>query len=444
MIKKFQSSILKIFFYIIFKIIAINIFCIININNNYNINISFSSAASHNNNNNNNILYSSNNIKMSNNNNDNNNIEYTNEEIIQHLVKNIRLPRTSEMKSDPANSPSSSFIGEIYQPTLISTKQDVQNKIIWEQWTLRSEPSEHGLIPILIAKPMVKQEKKNILKYPCVIVSHGTGGNRNQMEFYLKSLVKNNFIGVSFDSRYHGDRAKHRIKDYHEALVRSYKTNGKFEKPFIYDTIHDVQHILTFLLEKRNDVSPDIGMTGISLGGMNTWFASAIDSRIKCAVPFIGVQNFKYAVEHNLYQSRVDTLLPVFEYAKEQLGKEKISADVVDHVWNIINPGITNILDASNTLKLIAPRPLFIMNGEIDLRTPKKGVDIAYEICKKEYMKTYKNEKAVGKYLKYYVNPNGGHTVNKVMWEKAIEFFIYHLINNKYSGNTFSSQASDL
>ena len=164
MIKKFQSSILKIFFYIIFKIIAINIFCIININNNYNINISFSSAASHNNNNNNNnILYSSNNIKMSNNNNDNNNIEYTNEEIIQHLVKNIRLPRTSEMKSDPANSPSSSVIGEIYQPTLISTKQDVQNKIIWEQWTLRSEPSVHGLIPILIAKPMVKQEKKNIL-----------------------------------------------------------------------------------------------------------------------------------------------------------------------------------------------------------------------------------------------------------------------------------------
>ena len=57
-------------------------------------------------------------------------IEYTNEEIIQHLVKNIRLPRTSEMKSDPANSPSSSVIGEIYQPTLISTKQDVQNKII--------------------------------------------------------------------------------------------------------------------------------------------------------------------------------------------------------------------------------------------------------------------------------------------------------------------------
>ena len=50
----------------------------------------------------------------------------------------------------------------------------------------------------------------------------------------------------------------------------------------------------------------------------------------------------------------------------------------------------------------------------------------------------------MGKYLKYYVNPNGGHTVNKVMWEKAIEFFIYHLINNKYSGNTFLSQASDL
>ena len=87
-------------------------------------------------------------------------------------------------------------------------------------------------------------------------------------------------------------------------------------------------------------------------------------------------------------------------------------------------------MDAENTLRLIAPRPLFIMNGEADLRTPKIGVDQAFETCKKEYGKHYGRDK-MNEFLKYYVNPKGEHTVDRVMWQKAISFFKMHLIQDR-------------
>jgi dienelactone hydrolase len=44
-------------------------------------------------------------------------------------------------------------------------------------------------------------------------------------------------------------------------------------------------------LTTRPDIDPaHIGMMGISLGGMNTWFAAAADPRIAVAVALIGVQ----------------------------------------------------------------------------------------------------------------------------------------------------------
>ena len=240
--------------------------------------------------------------------------EYTREEVLGHLRRAIRLPR----ESGNTTATTGPAIGHIFEPTLVSKKYDASKNILWEQWTLRSEPSKQGLIPMLVARPPDDKHSSTQKAYPCVIVSHGTGGNKNQMEPYLVSLVAHGFIGLAFDSRYHGDRAKHPINDYYAALVRSYDQKGLVERPFIYDTIHDVQHILTFL-DSRKDIL-NVGMTGISLGGMHTWFASAVDDRIAAAVPFIGVQNFRYAMENDLYHSRVESLMPVFEHGRKQLG----------------------------------------------------------------------------------------------------------------------------
>lgn len=49
--------------------------------------------------------------------------------------------------------------------------------------------------------------------------------------------------------------------------------------------------ILLDYLETRSDVDASrIGMTGLSLGGMHTWLAAALDDRVAVAAPMIGVQ----------------------------------------------------------------------------------------------------------------------------------------------------------
>lgn len=47
---------------------------------------------------------------------------------------------------------------------------------------------------------------------------------------------------------------------------------------------------------------------GVSLGGMHTWLAAALDERITVCAPMIGVQGFGWAVQHAQWQGRVDSI----------------------------------------------------------------------------------------------------------------------------------------
>ena len=77
------------------------------------------------------------------------------------------------------------------------------------------------------------------------------------------------------------------------------------------------------------------------------------------------------------------TLQPVFDKAASDIhaaaggaGKGEITSAVVATVWNKINPGIMRELDSPSSLGCIAPRPLLVINGELDPRCPKDGVQV--------------------------------------------------------------------
>lgn len=62
------------------------------------------------------------------------------------------------------------------------------------------------------------------------------------------------------------------------------------ERPFLLDNVWDLGVLLDYL-ETRPDVdAARIGITGVSLGGMHSWLAAALDARIAVAAPMIGVQ----------------------------------------------------------------------------------------------------------------------------------------------------------
>ena len=65
---------------------------------------------------------------------------------------------------------------------------------------------------------------------------------------------------------------------------------GSGEHPFLLDNLWDLRILIDYLASRPDVDAARIGCTGVSLGGMHTWLLAALDARIACAAPLIGVQ----------------------------------------------------------------------------------------------------------------------------------------------------------
>src|ERR1043165_657406 len=144
-------------------------------------------------------------------------------------------------------------------------------------------------------------------RLPVVIVMHGTGGTKEGVLPWLEKLAGRGFVAVAIDARYHGARTKagKGTDDYNAAITQAWRDQR--EHPFYYDTVWDAMRLVDYLAT-RDDVDPQrIGLTGISKGGIETYFTSAVDTRIAVSVPCTGVQSFRWALDHNDWQGRIAT-----------------------------------------------------------------------------------------------------------------------------------------
>lgn len=364
------------------------------------------------------------------------------------------------------------FMGE-KAPPAGKNDDDAAKGISWERWELQTEPGDRGRVPMLLAKPTGQAE----VKKPAVMVLHGTGGHKEQVATHLRRYASLGYVACSFDSRYSGERtpeedAPQRVKVYNEALIRCWHENFKGdekeapkegdEHPFIFDAVWDMTKVIDLLVSRQDVDAKRIGATGISLGGMQTWFGAVADPRITAAAPSIGVQGFKYALQKGaswkpddgeqltkdvvpvpkqkgvqinddsgapLFKSRIDSIRPVFQAAMEEMKgvKGPITGDVVETVWRRICPGLLEELDSPSSLRCIAPRPLLIMNGERDWRCPIQGVRQAFECAEAEYKKLG----APPGTAQLYVADGVGHEVTKPMWDAIDAFFEKHLCPQK-------------
>ena len=140
-------------------------------------------------------------------------------------------------------------------------------------------------MPVVVYSPRVSEAS-----CPAVIVIHATGGSKASVEPILKRLARMGFVAAAFDCRYHGGRSDASLPrgGYEEGIIRAYE--GADEKPFLLDNVWDAQHLIDYLGARKDVDESRIGMTGISLGGMITWFSAALDERVAAAAPLIGVQ----------------------------------------------------------------------------------------------------------------------------------------------------------
>ncbi len=265
---------------------------------------------------------------------------------------------------------------------------------------------------------LVKQTKSSGRR-PVVVALHGTGGNKEGQLALLKELAGLGFIGVAIDGRYHGERTKagKGSAEYSESILRAYRTGR--EHPFLYDTVWDVLRLIDYL-ETREDVDAKrIGLIGFSKGGMETYLAAAVDPRVAVAVPCIGVQSFRWALENNSWQSRVETFQAAVNGASKDAGIAEINADFVRKFYDRVVPGIHKEFDGPGMLPLVAPRPLLVINGDSDPRTPMPGV----MDCATRARQAYANARAEDKF-QLLIQEKTGHAVTPAARQAAIAWFV--------------------
>jgi dienelactone hydrolase len=239
---------------------------------------------------------------------------------------------------------------------------------------------------------------------PVVIVLHGTGAKKEEQLPLLRTLAGRGFVAVAIDARYHGERARtaSAIDEYTSALMEAYRT-GK-GRPYMYDTVWDTMRLIDYL-ERRTDVDPGrIGLMGLSKGGTETYLTAAVDPRVAAAVPIIGVQGFRWALDHDAWQSRAETFQTVVDAAAPGAGQDRVDASTARRFYARVAPGIDGQFDGPAMLPLIAPRPLLVINGDSDARTPLPGV----LECVAAAQGAYKEAGAEDKFG-LYLQPGAGH-----------------------------------
>jgi dienelactone hydrolase len=277
-------------------------------------------------------------------------------------------------------------------------------------------------VPLLLIRPEAT-EQENGRRRPAVIVLHGTGGSKDGMRAWLVELARRGIIGVAIDARYHGGRSggAEKAAAYNEAITRAWraKPGEPQEHPFYYDTCWDLWRTVDYLVSRR-DVDPDrIGMLGTSMGGIETWLAAAVDARVAVAVPAIGVQSFRWSLEHEKWQGRARTIAATHQAAAADLGESEVNAKVCQALWSKVIPGILGPFDCPSMLRLFAGRPLLILNGELDPNCPLGGAEVAFAAARDAF-----RDAGVSDRLEINVAKGVGHTVTPEQRRAALDWFV--------------------
>lgn len=230
-------------------------------------------------------------------------------------------------------------------------------------------------------------------------------------------------MGVAIDARFHGERVPggaHHSEEYNAAVTRAWENKNKATQthPFFYDTTYDLWRLVDYL-QTRPDVQANrIGMGGISMGGIETWMAAAVDKRIKVIVLDIAAQSFKWSLENDRWQGRARTIENAHLQAAKDLGDTALNKRNVKAVWDKLIPGITGEFDCPSMIRLLAPRPLLVLSTEKDQNCPLPGAKIAFESAKAAYGSKNASDK-----LQMDIAPNLPHTTTPEHLRMTLDWF---------------------
>jgi fermentation-respiration switch protein FrsA (DUF1100 family) len=90
------------------------------------------------------------------------------------------------------------------------------------------------------------------------------------------------------------------------------------------------------------------------------------------------------------------------------LGEKEVNARVCRELWGKVIPGILDEYDCPSMIRLFAPRPLLILNGDQDPNCPLEGAKIAFSAAEAAY-----RADDAADHLKIMVAKDTGHQVTE-------------------------------
>src|SRR6185436_13942171 len=132
---------------------------------------------------------------------------------------------------------------------------------------------------------------------------------------------------------------------YQAAIAQAWRDQGgQKSHPFFFDTVWDEMRLIDVLSE-RDDVDPArIGLYGVSKGGIETYLTAAVDPRVAVAVPCIGVQSFRWAIDNDSWQSRAGTFQIALNSAAKDAGAQ-VDAAFLRKFYDRVAPGVYSDFD---------------------------------------------------------------------------------------------------
>ena len=160
--------------------------------------------------------------------------------------------------------------------------------------------------------------------YPCVLLPHGLGSDKETMAKYFGGpLASQGVASLALDSNLHGER---KVKDMRPA------SSPLALGMVIHDSVTDYRQAMDYLATRKDIDSKRIGLLGYSMGAMIGSITSGVDDRVKATVLCVGGDPVK-------------PLVAAFPVAFRMQVEEVSPSNYVGH---------------------ISPRPVLMINGSHD------------------------------------------------------------------------------
>lgn len=205
-------------------------------------------------------------------------------------------------------------------------------------------------------------------------------------------LARRGYVVVAIDAYCFGERNRQGPGGPNEKGGAGEMTASKFNlwlgRTLWGMIVRDDLLALDYLCSRPEVDAKRLGVTGISMGATRTWWALALDERLKVGVAVCCLTRYQNLIEH------------------EQLRAHGIYYFV---------PGLLRHFDTEAVVALAAPRPLLFLSGETDAGSPVDGIKIIERKVKQAY-RLYDAEKEFGSII----YPGVGHQYTPNMWQRML------------------------